>query len=342
MVEAITDVTVSINVQQPQPKIGLGIPAIFAVGIEQTFKEYSSLDGLVKDFGENTTVYKKAKAVFAQVNMPKNIVVITYKKEDSAPDRLGTSGNIVKAAEEYFFENWHFALLAEFESDTGLALSNFIEEQKFKFLVLQVAKASDLTPFAKNSLTIGLVHTLAEEYLDAALIGNTANLTVGSVTWKGRPNLIGITAQKLMVSNLEEIHKAGGLAYVEKAGIPQTSEGKTISGEFIDSLHGDHWIKSNIESRLQRLLSNTDKITFDSNGIALLRNELTTVFEEAFSNGIIDVVDETGNGNYSITALQRTDLKPEDIAARNYKGLSFTYKRSGAIHSVDVSGTIEV
>ena len=39
MVEAITDVTVPINVQQPQPKIGLGIPAIFAVGIEQTFKE---------------------------------------------------------------------------------------------------------------------------------------------------------------------------------------------------------------------------------------------------------------------------------------------------------------
>ena len=61
------------------------------------------MDGLVKDFGENTTVYKKAKAVFAQVNMPKNIVVITYKEEDSAPDRLGTSGNIVKAAEEYFF-----------------------------------------------------------------------------------------------------------------------------------------------------------------------------------------------------------------------------------------------
>ncbi|MGX7417809.1 DUF3383 family protein [Carnobacterium gallinarum] len=341
MVEAITDVTVSINVQQPQPKIGLGIPAIFTTGVDQSYKEYTSLDSLKKDFGEDTAVYKKAKAVWAQVNMPKTVAVITYKASVEGVEPKG-SNNIVKAAGDFFFENWHFAVLSEFDSAVALALSNFIEEKKFKFLVLQVIKSSDLTPFAKNSLTIGLVHTLVEEQLDAALIGNTANLTVGSVTWKGRPNLIGITAQKITVSGLEEIHSVGGLVYVEKAGISQTSEGKTISGEFIDALHGDHWIKSNIESRLQHLLSSTDKITFDSNGIALLRNELTTVFEEAFTNGIIDVVDETGNGNYSITALQRTDLDAGDIAARNYKGLSFTYKRSGAIHSVDVRGTIEV
>ena len=44
-----------------------------------------------------------------------------------------------------------------------------------------------------------------------------------------------------------------------------------MSGEFIDALHGDHWVKSNIETNVQRLLSTTDKLTFDSNGIAFIR-----------------------------------------------------------------------
>ena len=122
---------------------------------------------------------------------------------------------------------------------------------------------------------------------------------------------------------------------------PQTSEGKTMSGEFIDACM-DHWVKSNIETNVQRLLSTTDKLTFDSNGIALLDTTVANVLETAFNNGIVDIVDETGVGNYSVTALGRQDLNPDDIAARNYKGLSFKYKRSGAIHTVDVTGTIEV
>ena len=104
----------------------------------------------------------------------------------------------------------------------------------------------------------------------------------------------------------------------------------------------DHWVKSNIETNVQRLLSTTDKLTFDSNGIALLDTTVANVLETAFNNGIVDIVDETGVGNYSVTALGRQDLNPDDIAARNYKGLSFKYKRSGAIHTVDVTGTIEV
>ena len=80
-----------------------------------------------------------------------------------------------------------------------------------------------------------------------------------------------------------------------------------MSGEFIDALHGDHWVKSNIETNVQRLLSTTDKLTFDSNGIALLDTTVANVLETAFNNGIVDI-DETGVGNYSVTALGRQDL----------------------------------
>lgn len=345
MIEKITDVNVKIDIMHPQPIVGLGNPAIFVQGSTQNYKEYTSLETLAKDFATTTTVYKKAETIWKQENKPQTIAVVTFAADTPTspeqPDSLIAGSGIIAAATSYFYNDWHFALLANFVEADALALSNLIEENEFKFLVIQTATVDELTVFAGNSLTIGLVHPL-EEFLDAALIGNTASLTVGSVTWKFRHNLVGITPNTLTTSQLQAIEKANAIAYVSKAGIPQTSEGKTMSGEFIDALHGDHWVKSNIETNVQRLLSTTDKLTFDSNGIALLDTTVANVLETAFNNGIVDIVDETGVGNYSVTALGRQDLNPDDIAARNYKGLSFKYKRSGAIHTVDVTGTIEV
>lgn len=328
--EKITDVKVSIDIQNPQPIVGLGNPAIFVKGTVAGYVEYESIETLKKAYDDTTAVFKKVNTIWNQSNKPRTVAVVTFEE-----------GKIKEAVENYFFETWHFALLAEYDAADALTISNVIEEQKFKFLLVQASNVSDLAQFEGNDLTIGLIHPI-DQPLDAALVGNTASLPVGSVTWKGRINLVGIKENKLTVAELNSIHDAGGIAYVKKAGIPQTSEGKTISGEFIDALHGDHWVKSNVETKIQMLLSTTDKLTFDSNGIALLTSTVSNIMETAFTNGIIDVIDETGAGNYTVKALQRGDLDPEDIARRNYKGLSFFYKRSGAIHSVDVTGTIEV
>ncbi|PCZ07325.1 hypothetical protein AWL03_14550 [Listeria monocytogenes] len=331
MVETITDVRVHISVLYPSPRIGLGRPAIFVQGLAMDYKEYTSVEALKETFDETTAVYAKAKAVFLQKNAPDLIAVVTYEE-----------GKMLDAAEAYFLKSWHFAVLADYSAADALALSNFVEEQQFKFAVFQVATATEITPLVKNTRTIVIVHSKVDEKVDAALLGNVANLPVGSVTWKGRYDLKGVTAEDLKATEIDAIQQAGGLCYIEKAGIAQTSDGKTVSGEFIDAIHGDDWIKSTIETRLQKLLTETDKLTFDAQGIALLQGELTTVLNEGFTNGIIDRNDETGEANYSITALQRADLSEDDIAKRNYKGLSFRYKRSGAIHSVDVYGEVEV
>lgn len=112
--------------------------------------------------------------------------------EPEQPDSLIAGSGIIAAASSYFYNDWHFALLANFVEADALALSNLIEENEFKFLVIQTATVDELTVFTGNNLTIGLVHPL-EEFLDAALIGNTASLTVGSVTWKFRHNLVDYT-----------------------------------------------------------------------------------------------------------------------------------------------------
>lgn len=328
-VENISDVKVIINVLKPQPVVGLGNPAIFVEGTTKGHKVYHSISALSEDFDSTTDTYKKASAVLAQRNAPGSVHVITFE-----------DGKIVEAAEDYFFEEWHFAILATHDAADALALSNMIEEQEYKFFVTQAATVAGLTPFADNESTIGLVHPI-EEYFDAAIVGAVGSLQPGSVTWKFRGDLVGITAQKLSVSQLEAVHNVNGIAYVVKAGIPQTSEGTTLSGEYIDAIHGTHWVKASLETQLQYTLSTTDKLSFDASGIDLLNAVASNVLETATAQGIV-AVDTEGKGLYTVTTLQREDLDPADIAARNYKGLSFNYQRSGAIHSVVVNGTIEV
>lgn len=329
-VEKITDVKVKIDILQPQPVIGMGIPAIFTESTAAGIKAYNSISALAADHAANTSVHKLASAIMAQRNAPRTIQVVSFEE-----------GKIVEAAENHFYANWHFALLADFKSEDALALSNMIEEQEFKFLVVQTPTVAEVAPMVDNELTIAVVHSEGEERFDGALIGDTANLPVGSVTWKFRSNLIGITPQELTLAQLEGIHNVHAIAYIKKAGVPQSSEGTTLSGEFIDAAHGTHWVKSNIESNLQSVLSNTDKLSYDAKGIDLLNATVTNVLETAFQQGIVRA-DAEGNGVYTVTTLSREDVDPSDILARIYKGISFNYERSGAIHTIEVSGTVEV
>lgn len=328
-IEKITDVKVNIDVVKPQPVVGLGNPAIFVSGLAKGCKVYRSLSALAEDHASGTDVYAKAAAIFGQRNIPQKVHVITYE-----------TSKVTDAASEYFYEEWHFALLAKYEEVAALALSNLIEEQEYKFFVVQVATATELGPFAGNESTIGLVHPL-KEHLDAALIGDSANLPVGSITWKFRSGLVGITAQPLGVSEVEAIDAANGIAYISKAGVAQTSEGTTLSGEFIDAVHGTHWVKANMESQIQNVLTTSDKVDFDLNGIDLLNVTASNVLETATQQGIVSRNDE-GKGNYAVTTLQKGQLDPGDVKNRVYKGLSFNYERSAAIHAAVVSGTIEV
>lgn len=332
MVDAITDVNIHIDIYKPAPKVGLGRPLILAKSDTATssYKEYTSLESIEADYARTTSVYMKASAIFKQDNAPDKVAVGAF-----------ADGEAAVFVEKQFNQSWHFALLADYVAADALAISNFIEEKTFKFLVVNVADVAGAQQFKGNARTIVLVHNNSEENIDSALLGAVASKPVGSVTWKFK-SLKSVTATEITADELKAIHEAGAIAYVNIAGIAQTSEGITAGIEYIDALHGDDWIKTNLETRIQTLLSKTDKLSFDASGISLLQSEVKTVLAEAFSNGIISLNDETGEGDYSMEVKQRADLKPEDIAARNYKGISFRYKRAGAIHTVDVYGTIEV
>lgn len=293
-----------------------------------TYVEYSNVDAVSYDYGEEAGIYKKATAYFAQANPSDRIAVLTYD-----PAKIHDS------LEAFWYFDWTFAIQAESKiGDETMSLSNVFEANKDHFLVLQSADPSVYNGYRGQNYTIGLVHDLSEP-MDAALLGSTALLTVGSTTWKFR-NLVGITPDLLTANELKAIASSYAIAYVEVAGQGETSEGTSLSGEYIDTLHGALWVKTEMQNRLERLLQSNNKIPYEQSGINMIQGVAITVLEQAWEQGIVLTNESNGKGDYTVTATPRSAQSKDDISKRHYGGLSFTYHASGAIHTITVRGTV--
>ena len=293
------------------------------------YREYANADAVGNDYTTDSIVYKKALTYFAQDNCSDRIAVLDY-------DPAKTSASL----EAFWYFNWTFAIQAESKIDQDtVTLSNIFEANKDHFLVLQTNNVADYQQLNAQNYVIGLEHDPAE-YMDAAIVGAVATLTVGSVTWKFK-NLKGITPESLTSTELSDINKANAIAYVEVNSTGETSEGWALSGEYIDVLHGMIWIKTNMSGQLESFLQSNGKVSYDQAGITQLSGIATQVLEQAYQQGIIMQSQTTGKGDYSVTASARSKQSTADISARKYDGLSFTYHVSGAIHDITVNGEVK-
>jgi hypothetical protein len=339
MPETLSDVIVNIDVANPASVVGFGLLLILAPVVAEgtpTYKEYANLTALTADYAEGTDVHGKARDFFAQANAGTPVAVQTY-----------TAGSVSDALDNCFAKDWHFAVVAGGVAADILAAAQYIEAKSYKFLFLQVADASGITPYGPISDTfVGYkrtavyVHAVAGENLDAAVIGNAGSLTVGSITWKFRGNLSGITPDDLTPAQVQAIHTAGGNAYVLKAGIPQTTEGKTAGGEYIDALHGDDWVKANIETSVQDLLQTSGKLPYTAAGIALIASRVEGVLNTAYTNGIVDTDPTTNLPAFSVNTVPITSIDRATIDSWTYSGTSFSYTRQSAIHQTTIHGEI--
>ena len=227
----LKDVTVTIDLVKPPRLLGFGKPLIVGAAKTgaSTIKNYAELSAVKVDFAETTNAYKKAAAIFAQDYAPTEISIATY---DAAS--LDGVNSAADAVEKYFENDWYFVLTADAELVDQLAVADYVEAQKFKVYATKVGDGTDRNAFKQKAYdrTIVFHHTITNEEPDAALVGELGSQKVGSVTWKFK-KLRGITPLDLTKTELNTIHADKAIAYVVKAGSPQTSEGTVVSGEYM-------------------------------------------------------------------------------------------------------------
>ncbi|TQR29393.1 DUF3383 family protein [Brevibacillus brevis] len=328
-----SDVIVRIDIQRPTPKLGFGKTLIIgssAAGMD--YKTYNDLEAVQKDFAQTSEVYKAAFSLLNQGdNSPSEIAVMLHKTEGET---------LADFLPKIFEKDWYFLVSTSSQKANILTIADAVEQNNSRQFFASSSSLEDLAAIKakKYTRTTMFYHTSTDNYPEAAWLGVCASADVGSITWKFK-TLKGIDALDISTTELMAIHDAGANTYVTKAGDDVTSEGKTVSGEYIDIIHARDYLVFSIQYAVQKLLNRSPKIRYDNTGIAQLEGEVRTVLKRADLNGMI-AHDDDGQALFSTRFKSRAEVDPADREKREYNDGTFRFEQSGAIHGAAVIGTI--
>lgn len=383
LIPKITDVYVTLDITHPQTTVGLKNPAIFVKGDSEGYKEYQTLDALEADYDATTSVYRKAQTMFDQADYPELVAVITFAGDSPAPvstqapaptnlkatptddgavitaDKVDDSNegdpNAIpasgagKAAADYFYNNWEFAMLADYNQADAIALADIIEHGGYDgkgfhifFQQFGADNADDVAKFNGYSRTFCFYHTNANEDYAAALAAEGAQGTIGQVSWKFVSDLADVTPEGLTASEIIALEKQGFILYVNKGatGTANQTDDVNVSGMYIDTVHGMDFVKSNVETNLQNTLDTAGKVPFDAKGLGMIDASLSGSLSTAYSQGIVATSLDTGKEMYTTHVPKINEIRITDWVKRDLKGVKFTYTPSSAVNQIHVNGDV--
>lgn len=342
------DVIVKINLQKAIGRVGLGIPLILATiqnadvpytectDVEEVRKLFP--DTVVEDVTTEHVVTKAASLLFMQNDRPASIAV------------CGTTKKATAFLPTIWDNDWRQLIIPTMGTageDNIATISNYIESMGDKMYFCSISSFDDITTtggvdITSNDRTAVFYYDLENAPVcpEAAIVGATAGLDPGSFTYK---NIIikGLTPLSKTDGEIKTIHNAGAFTLLKKCGDIVTSEGITLSGEYIDIIDSQDWVIKDMEYGCQKVLNALPKVPFDNRGIAILEAQCATTLKRAFGMGII-AVDDDGLPAYYTDFAKRSEVDAGDRAQRKYLGGKFGFDLAGAVHEARITGTIIV
>lgn len=184
--------------------------------------------------------------------------------------------------------------------------------------------------------TIMMYHPKPHQYGGAGWAGKLLPLDPGSATWKFK-TIAGLDVVKLTETEQTNVLDENGNTYVEVAGISITCNGTSASGEFIDITRGIDEFEQRLQERIFGVLANLPKLPFTNQGIAVIEGEIRAQQQEAITNGVF-----AADPAPTVSVPDVLDVPTADKANRLLPDVGFTATLAGAIHAVEIDGTVSV
>ncbi len=184
--------------------------------------------------------------------------------------------------------------------------------------------------------TITMYHPKPHQYGGAGWAGKLLPLDPGSATWKFK-TIAGLDVVSLTETEQTNVRDENGNTYVAVAGISITCNGVSASGEFIDITRGIDEFEQRLQERIFGVLASLPKLPFTNQGIAVVEGEIRAQQQEAIANGVF-----AADPAPTVTVPDVLDVSTADKANRLLPDVGFTATLAGAIHAVEIDGTVSV
>ncbi len=184
--------------------------------------------------------------------------------------------------------------------------------------------------------TITMYHPKPHQYGGAGWAGKLLPLDPGSATWKFK-TIAGLDVVSLTETEQTNVRDENGNTYVEVAGIAITCNGVSASGEFIDITRGIDEFEQRLQERIFGVLASLPKLPFTNQGITVIEGEIRAQQQEAIANGVF-----AADPAPTVSTPDVLDVPFADKANRLLPDVGFTATLAGAIHAVEIDGTVSV
>lgn len=213
--------------------------------------------------------------------------------------------------------------------------------------IMIVSSADDVLPAGTAGLgesletagyarTALLYHPKPHQYAGAAWAGKLLPLDPGSATWKFK-TLAGVDTVSLTDTEEGNLEADNVNHYTEVAGVSITQQGVSSSGEFIDITTGVDFLTARLQENVFARLANLAKVPFTDAGIAIIEAEVRGVLQLGIDNDIL-----AADPAPTVTVPLAADVSLTDKANRFLPDVEFTATLAGAIHSLEINGSVTV
>lgn len=170
----------------------------------------------------------------------------------------------------------------------------------------------------------------------AAWMGNRFPFDPGSDTWAFK-TLRGVATDRLSSGKVTAILNKRGNVYTSVAGVSVTQFGKSAAGEWVDVTRFIDWLRSELQIRLFALLINNQKIPYTDLGVDMVKSVIKAVLADGIRAGGL-----ASDPAPEVTAPNVADVDLITKGDRILPDVKFTATLAGAIHQLEISGTLSV
>lgn len=202
-----------------------------------------------------------------------------------------------------------------------------------QFVTGEFSAGADYTAFLANDAAVfDVTASPRTTFLEGGIFGRMLPLDPGSATYAYK-SIEGVGADAWTSSQRSAIEAYHGNHYTTVAGVDVFRPGKTAGGEWIDVVIGLAWLEARLQEGLFAALVSNPKIPYTDAGLAILVGVVRGVLKTAEDRSILDA-------GWTVTITAVADQETADRAARIVRGLEFSARLAGAVHQINLVGTV--